>query len=157
MNQVKWSWKDVVEIVGVIGVIASLIFVAFQIRQNTRAIESSTIESILSHSYDAVVLTVENADLRAAQVAACNGALTGDQREQLIAYYRALLRLQLNRFFQVQLGILDEETALALGGRATPYRRPIFAELWQETKDDYSADFQDFVRRGILPMVEETC
>jgi hypothetical protein len=84
-----------------------------------------------------------NADLRAAQVTACTGALTGDH--------------QLNRFFQVQLGILDEETALALGGRATPYRRPIFAELWEETKDDYSADFQDFVRRGILPMVEETC
>ena len=157
MNEVKWSWKDVVEMVGVLGVIGSLIFVAFQIRQNTRAIESATIEAILSHSYDAVVLTVENADLRAAQVAACNGALTGDQREQLIAYYRALLRLQLNRFFQVQLGILDEETALALGGRATPYRRPIFAELWEETKDDYSADFQDFVQRGILPMVEQTC
>jgi hypothetical protein len=86
MNEVKWSWKDVVEMVGVLGAIASLIFVAFQIRQNTRAIE-----------------------------------------------------------------------ALALGGRATPYRRPIFAELWEETKDDYSADFQDFVRRGILPMVETTC
>src|SRR5512139_68482 len=120
MIQVKLSWKDVIEMAGVFGVIGSLIFVAFQIRQNTRAIESSTIEAILSHSYDAVVLTVENADLRAAQVAACNGALTGDQREQLIAYYRALLRLQLNRYFQVQLGILDEETALALGGRATP-------------------------------------
>ena len=157
MKEGKLSWKDVMEMVGILGVIASLIFVAFQIRQNTRAIESSTIEAILSHSYDAVVLTVENADLRAAQVAACNGALTGDQREQLIAYYRALLRLQLNRYFQVQIGILDEETALALGGRATPYRRPIFAELWEETKDDYNADFQDFVRRGILPMVEKTC
>ncbi len=132
-------------------------FVAFQIQQNTRAVESSTIEAILGHSYDAVVLTVENADLRAAQVAACDGSLSVDQREQLIAYYRALLRLQLNRFFQVQLGILDEETALALGGRAAPYRRSIFAELWVETKEDYSPEFQDFVQRGILPMVEETC
>lgn len=157
MSQIKWSGKDVVEMVGVLGVIASLIFVAFQIRQNTRAIESSTIEAILSRSYDAVALSVENADLRAAQMAACNGPLTVDQREQLIAYYRALLRLQLNRFFQVRLGTIDEETALAAGGRATSYRRPIFAEIWEETKDDYSADFQDFVRRGILPMVEETC
>ena len=159
MSQIKWSGKDVVEMVGVLGVIASLIFVAFQIRQNTRAIESSTIEAILSRSYDAVVLSVENADLRAAQMAACDGgaALTADQREQLIAYYRALLRLQLNRFFQARLGTIDEETALAAGGRATPYRRPIFAEIWEETKADYSADFQDFVRRGILPMVEKTC
>ena len=111
MDHAKWSWKDAVEMVGVLGVIGSLIFVAFQIRQKTRAIESSTIEA----------------------------------------------RLQLNRFFQVELGILDEETALALGGRATPYRRPIFAVLWEETKDDYSPEFQEFVRRGILPMVEETC
>ena len=157
MNNAKWSWKDVVEMVGVLGVIASLVFVAFQIRQNTKAIESSTIEAILSRSYDAVVLSVENADLRAAQAAACTGPLTEDQRQQLIAYYRALLRLQLNRFFQVRLGTIDEETALAAGGRATPYRRPIFAVIWEETKDDYSADFQDFVRRGILPMVEKTC
>ena len=48
MNTGKWSSKDVVEIVGVLGVIVSLIFVAFQIRQDTRAIESSTIEAILS-------------------------------------------------------------------------------------------------------------
>ena len=91
------------------------------------------------------------------RAAACSGPLTEDQRQQLIAYYRALLRLQLNRFFQVRLGTIDEETALAAGGRATPYRRPIFATIWEETKDDYSADFQDFVRRGILPMVEKTC
>jgi hypothetical protein len=108
MDHAKWSWKDAIEIVGVLGAIGSLIFVAFQI-------------------------------------------------QQLIAYYRALLRLQLNRFFQVELGILDEETALALGGRATPYRRPIFAVLSEETKADYSPEFQEFVRRGILPMVEETC
>jgi hypothetical protein len=45
-------------VLGVLGVIASLMFVAFQIRQNTRAIESSTLEAILGRSYDAVVLTL---------------------------------------------------------------------------------------------------
>jgi len=157
MKRVEWSWKGIAEFVGTLGVIGSLIFVAFQIQQNTRAIESGTIESILGHSYDAAVLAVENADLRAALTASCENELTADQRMMLTVYYQALLRLQLNRFFQVQLGIIDEETALGLGARSTPYGRPIFAEVWEAAKDEYSPEFQEFIERGVLPVVGTTC
>jgi len=157
MKESKWSWKDVAEIIGVVGVVASLMFVAYQVRQNTRAIESSTVESILGHSYDAAVLTVENADLRTAQYAACAGVMSEDQQRQLSAYYRALLTLQLNRYFQIQLGVLDQQTVMALGSRATPYRRPVFAQIWQQIKADYDEDFQAFVESQILPMVRKTC
>jgi hypothetical protein len=157
MGKGKLSWKDLTEILGVIGVIGSLIFVAFQIQQNTNAVRGATIQAILDRSYDATVLSVENADLRAAHQAACDGTLTADQRAHLMYYYRALLRLQLNRFFQVQLGILDEETALNIGGKASAYRRPIFAELWAEGKDEYSPEFQAFIERGVLPLSQKTC
>jgi hypothetical protein len=157
MDKSKLSWKDLTETLGVLGVIGSLIFVAFQIQQNTNAVRSATIQAILDRSYDATVLSVENADLRAAHQAACEGTLTADQRKHLSYFYRALLRLQLNRFFQVQLGILDEEMALALGGRGSLYRRPIFAELWAEDKSEYSPEFQAFIERVVLPLSQETC
>jgi hypothetical protein len=90
-------------------------------------------------------------------VAACEGTLTADQRLHLVFFYRALLRLQLNRFFQVQLGILDEETALKLGGRTFLYTRPIFAEVWAEYKNEYSKEFQEFIEREVLPLSQDTC
>mgnify|MGYP001267711532 CR=1 FL=1 len=157
MEKRKLSWKDLTEILGVIGVVGSLIFVAFQIQQNTNAVRSATIQAILDRSYDATVLTVENADLRAAHQAACDGSLTSDQRLQLIAFYRAILRLQLNRFLQVQLGILDEQMAMTLGGKGSLYRRPIFRELWVEGKYEYSPEFQAFIEREILPLSQDTC
>jgi hypothetical protein len=153
----KMSWKDVTEILGVLGVIGSLIFVAFQIQQNTNAVRSATIQAILDRSYDATVLAVENAELRAATQASCDGTLTADQRLQLAAYYRAILRLQMNRYLQVQLGILDEQLALTLGGRGMAYRRPIFAELWAEGKREYSPEFQAFIEREVLPLAQKTC
>ncbi len=157
MKRVEWSWKSVAEVVGTLGVIGSLIFVAFQIQQNTRAIEGGTIESILGHSFDAAVIAVENPELRAALAASCENELTADQRIMVTAYYHALLRLQMNRFFQVQLGIIDEETALGLGARSTPYGRPIFAEIWEAAKGEYSPEFQEFMERGVLPSVGTTC
>ena len=157
MEKRKMSWKDVTETLGVLGVIGSLIFVAFQIQQNTNAVRGATIQAILDRSFDSVVLSVENADLRAAHQAACDGTLTADQRVHLMFFYRAVLRLQLNRFFQVQLGIIDEETALKLGGRGYIFTRPIFAELWGEAKSEYSPEFQAFIEREVLPLSQKTC
>lgn len=48
----KLSWRDLTEILGVIGVVGSLIFVAFQIQQNTNAVRSATIQEILPLSQD---------------------------------------------------------------------------------------------------------
>lgn len=157
MKRVDWSWKSITETVGTIGVIGSLIFVAYQIGQNTRAIEGATVESILRQSYDSAVVAVENADLRVALSASCAGEITADQRVLLSAYYQALLRVQLNRFVQMQLGLIDEETALVSGARSAPYGRPIFREVWEASKNDYSAEFQDFMQRGVLPFVRNPC
>lgn len=38
MTLKKWVWKETAETIGVLGVIASLIFVAFEIRQNNEAL-----------------------------------------------------------------------------------------------------------------------
>jgi len=63
----------------------------------------------------------------------------------------------MNRFLQVQLGILDEQLAMTLGGRGSLYRRPIFAKLWAEGKEEYSPEFQAFIEREILPLSQDTC
>ena len=159
-------WRETAEVIGVLGVIASLIFVALEIRQNTDAVRSATndlltragaVQDISRWSYDATILLLDYPELVGAREAACSGSVSEDQRISLYVYYAALLRIQLNRFQQAQLGILDEELALNLGGRGAGYRNPYFAEVWSGLKGEFSADFAEFVERELIPLSQDGC
>ena len=157
MAQRSWIWKETAEIVGALGVIASLIFVALEIRQNTDAVRSATVQDISRWSYDASLVVLEIPELLAAREAACSGNLSQQQRIQLTVYYAALLRIQMNRYQQSQLGILDEDFALNLGGRGGAYANPFFPEAWSLMKNEFDPGFQEFVEREILVAPEEEC
>lgn len=150
-------WKVVGSLLGGLGVIGSLVFVALEIRQNTEAVRSATIQAISEQSFDAVAQLVENADLRAAYEAARTGsALTPEQRLQLKVFYLGIMRIQQNRYLQSQLGVLDLETLLFVGGQGGAYDLPFFAEYWAEDRDQYPAEFQDFVEGVLLPQREDS-
>jgi len=151
------NWKDVFEVVGITSLIITMAFVAYEIRQNTNAVRSSTIQDISRMSYDATILGIENADLRAARRAYCSGNPSDDQYEQLRLFYASLMRIQLNRFFQVRLGILDESEVLALGGRGGAYRSPFFSEIWPTVREEYPPGFVEYIEREVLPLSQETC
>ena len=150
MKNRSWIWKETAEVLGVLGVIGSLVFVAFEIRQNTEAVRSSTIQSISHWSYETYMAYVENEALRVALQAACDGTMSDDQRRQVGSWYGAILRLQVNRFYQAKLGILDEEATLALGGKGGALRWPPFVEAWAGMKDTFELEFQDYIERQIL-------
>jgi hypothetical protein len=146
------KWKMVGSVLGGLGVIGSLVFVALEIRQNTEAVRSATIQAISEQSFTAVAQLVENADLRTAYEAASTGAaLTPEQRFQLKMFYLGIMRLQQNRYLQSQLGVLDMNTLLFVGGRGGAYDLPFFAEYWAEDRDQYPPEFQDFVESVLLP------
>ena len=151
------QWKDVIEGMGVLSIVASLIFVAFEIRQNTDAVRSSAIHDISRFSYDATVLSIENDEIRDARLAVCRGDLDESQRFLLRLYYAALMRIQMNRFYQLQLGILDEQMILSLSGKGGAYRNPYFAEIWPELKIDFTEEFQAYIERNVLPLSQHSC
>lgn len=151
------DWKDFFEVVGVISIVVTLAFVALEIRQNTDAVRSATIQDISRMSFDATALGVQHADLRAAQFAVCDGNVNRDQERQLRLYYASLMRIQMNRYYQVQLGILSDVEILALGGRGGAYRSPIFRSIWHEIKEEFPPDFRDYIERDVLPLSQEDC
>ena len=156
------QWSDqkirvILEIIGASAVLIGLIFVGLELRQNTDAVRSSTIQEIIRWSYDGNILMIEQPELRAAWRKSCEGPLTQDEQDLLFNLYSAILRLQLNRFHQSQLGILDEELALSLGGRSAFYRHPMFAQIWDQIGPGFADDFREFVESEILPMAESTC
>lgn len=146
------KWKVVGSVLGGLGVIGSLIFVALQIHQNTEAVRSETIQAISEQSFTAVAQLVENPDLRAAYEAASTGAkLTPEQRFHLRMFYLGIMRIQENRYLQARLGVLDLKSLLFVGGKGGAYSLPFFAEYWAEDHDQYPAEFQDFVGSVLLP------
>ena len=156
MDSKRWIWKETAETIGVLGIIATLIFVAFEMRQNTDAVRSATIQDMSRWSFDGAALAIEYPEIIAARRAGCEGTLTEAQRDLMLHYYNALLRIHLNRFFQTQLGIVDEETALAIGGRGSAYVNPLFPELWLQLKAQFPPEFHEFIERAILPLSQET-
>ena len=155
MNKTNVNWQDLIELLGVIGVIGSLVFVALEIRQNTNAVRSSTIQAIAELSFDSTIAVVNNTDLRAARIASESGELTADQIVQLDAWYSGLMRIQQNRLLQANLGVLDLEDAMQIGGRANAYRQPYFADYWNRRGSNYPAEFQEYIENYVLILTDD--
>ena len=58
MEKREAKWKMVGSVLGGLGVIGSLVFVALEIRQNTEAVRSATIQAISEQSFTAVAQLV---------------------------------------------------------------------------------------------------
>jgi len=150
-------WKELFEFIGIASVIITMAFIAYEIRQNTNMVRSSTLHDVSRMSYDVTTLLIENPDLRAAQRAYCAGNASEDQNFQLRLLYSALMRVQQNRFYQVQLGILDESEVLAIGGKGGAYRHPYFAEFWTSVQEMYPPSFVEYIEAEILTLPQNTC
>ncbi len=46
LANVNWIWKETAEVLGVLGVIASMIFIGIEIRQNTNAVHGATLQAV---------------------------------------------------------------------------------------------------------------
>jgi hypothetical protein len=114
---------------------------------------AETIQAMSQQSFDSLAFFVENADLRAAWMADEQGVATEEQLMQIRSYWAARLRAQQNKFLQIKLGILDEETALQIrdagesgdGGRARSFKRN-----WAVMRRNYPADFVDYVDNVVI-------
>ncbi len=142
--------KDYLELVGIAAIVASLAFVALEIRQNTDAVRSTIIQSVSQQSFDAVALSINNEYLRDAQDAARVGNASPKQIQEMDRYYTAIMRVQLNRYMQTKIGVIERELVLEVGGRSGIYSRQGFRDYWSRNKNDYSKGFQNFMEQYLM-------
>ena len=57
------NWWNTAEFAGVVAVVASLIFVGLELRQNMNAVEAATIENLTNQSHDFFLLMASSPDL----------------------------------------------------------------------------------------------
>jgi len=151
LAEVNWIWKESAEVLGVLGVIASMIFVGVEIRQNTYAVRGATLHAVSQQSLDLVMAGVDNPELRSAVSAARENRLSPEQKDLMNWFFAAKLRADENRFRQVELGILDASTFQQLSNHMA-YRVPQFAEYWALRGENYAPDFQELVIREFIPL-----
>ena len=99
------------ELAGAVGVIATLGYLAFQIRQNNELLRSESRQALVANDVTSLTASLENTDVFAKLVS--EGELSAEDQLRLSFMYSLDLRNREFEYFQYTNGLLDEETWLA--------------------------------------------
>lgn len=138
------------EFIGAIAVVVSLVYLAAQIRQNTRAIRANTFHGIVDSLTDGIAEIARDAELTRIWIEALRQS--GELSEVDRARFRLLLLMAVRRwenaFYQSRAGMLEEPQweGIARDIRSIVLQ-PGFRSWWSGAPDVVSSDFSDFLRR----------
>lgn len=146
------DWANIGQIVGAIAVTGSLIFVGFQLQQNTKSNRASTLQ--LNADYWLHYLTTL-ADPKFSKIytkgAAGQGQLEQSDFVQFFLLCRATFMGCENQHYQYRNGLIDEK---AYAGYEVTIREQIAAfpgvrAMWQMVRHTYGPEFVEFMDRKI--------
>lgn len=101
-------YANVAEIVGVIIVIVTLIFLAMQIRQNTRALRSTTIQEVMQSELAMMSILVENAGLWD-KIVKGESLAEGEETRRALAQCNVYMIETESRYHQYKTGYLGAQ------------------------------------------------
>ena len=141
-----------------LGVIASLLFVAYEIRQNTQTARATAILSISEQIIEwQTASSLDDDWIRILTFLETGGTLDELSPEDLRRYrwvVTSTIRITENRFRQVQLGITEPEDLSVAGGSANVnwFRSHHFMAYWKSIDQSarFSPDFLEFMETEVL-------
>lgn len=141
-----------------IGVILSLLFVGYEIRQNTKMIQGSTIQAISDQSIAGIHAGASNADwVRVLSFVTEGGNFEELHPEDKMRYNMwasATARMMENRWRQTQLGVLDESgLEVGTGIRNTGwYQSDHFKAYWEyyDMHNTMNPEFVEFMETKVM-------
>ena len=147
------DWGAVGELISGVAVLITLVYLAFQIRQNTSALRAQTRAEVSQHAVDHL-LTPVNRETLGEIILKSNSdvELSGWESQQLHHYYVSLLRRWENFHYQYRMGLFDESefTAHQEVWRRTIRNRPMFVAIWRDgQREVFSPEFADELERII--------
>ena len=123
------------EFVAATGVILSLVFVGLEIRQNTLAVRSSTLQALSDSHRDLVLGSLLSEEHSALISRTFQGETSEDftdhENTRLFGYYVVYVSHLQNTYMQREAGVIDDEVFEAYGWNGAPIRTPHFDE-WSE-------------------------
>ena len=148
----KWVWKETAETLGVLGVIASLIFVAFEVRQNNEALSLQARLERENVLREARSKRLENPDLARAVVSARAGEVLNAEETFLLDEINLATFTNFSLIYgQLRDGLL-EDAAIPLAPWRDSYHEhdPRMAESWSEHKEIFSPDFVRWFEENVI-------
>lgn len=141
--------KNWVEVIGVISVIASLIFVGMEVRQNTAAIRGSTYQSIADASQEHTLSYAQNDKLlklwaRVYDEGAVQSDFTAEERRKINAEYVVTIRRIENVYVQVREGLVESEAVLRFRPAADYFTTPYFQSFWKDWREQLEPEFAEY-------------
>jgi len=146
------SGKDIRESVGLLLVVASMVFVGWEIRQNTTAVESATRQGLSEQLTDINLAVLTDEQMPSILLRLRSGALstdfTGEENQRARLFYFTYIRLINNAYQQVELGVLDEQLYAQLPGGFWSY--PYIDAEWPSMSSSFEPSFGEFFEREFL-------
>ena len=155
------NWEaigSIAELLGALGVIASLVYLAAQIRHNTRSLRASTYESLAQATAASNILLISDPEIaELVERGLENDTLDRDTRPRFVAYLRMTFRRYDSVFLHYRQGTLPPEAWDAYWNSFRKIlRSPNVRDFWVLSKDDYMPDFRDLVSQEINRIVDST-
>ena len=147
----KRKWIDWL---GALGVVASLLFVGLEVRQNTAAVRGATYQSIADSSQQQVQWWADNEKLLEHEVRIDEGALSEEFTpvENLViksGFVMTIRRIE-NIYVQVREGLVEEEAVLRFRPSKDYFQTPYFLEFWESWRLELEPEFRDFFEREFI-------
>ena len=141
------------EFVGAIAVVASLIYLAIQVRQNTRSVRASTYQAVVSDS--AAINATGAQDEALARIFRVGqrdiSELADDERMRHDFFLGQSFNMFENLYLQREHGTIDDEYFNAKMGLVRRWlSRPGIREWWDSRSYMYVGRFRDFVSENLL-------
>ena len=141
--------RNTLELVGFVSVIASLIFVGMEIRQNTTAVRGATNQAISDQATELYLAIATDRNLASLTVKLYDGVSRKDfdpiDDMQLFLTVMTGLRRVENIFLQLEDNILDERAFDMIG--LSFYRSNYGREIWETNKQFFDRKFVPFFEK----------
>lgn len=142
----------VAELLGAVGVIASLIFVGLQVRQNTRSVRASTYDSMVRSNGEWISSIIADPELAAGFEAAVSSWSDVKHDPRFMYLLTQLFRHWENSFVQYRQGTLDPSLWATWERIIVSYfHQPGIQDWWRIRRHAYSPEFAAFLESSTPP------
>ena len=148
----KLQPKELIEYIGIISLVISLVFVGYEIRQNTNVARSEAYQqfNLAAASHDLETATDERlSKIRAKLTEGVNPQdLPTDEQVTIASYYNAIVRIWAGLYYSAQEGIVPN-TAIEGAGQTGTFAQPAFRMVWPVLRPQYDEAFVEFIELQI--------
>jgi hypothetical protein len=153
MREVSWVWKEIAEIIAVLGVIGSLIFVAFEIRQNNELLAAEArANRHENRSQNANRQFLENPHLVELVLKSNSGQqLTDIEQFTIERFFNQMLYDFQFVYVEYQRGQFDEKDLNISSMKSAFYRNAGMLQYWKEAAEKhFRPDFIQWMNENIV-------